>query len=915
MPLSPGSRIGSYEIVSMLGAGGMGEVYRARDSKLKREVAIKVLPDVLAGDPDRLARFQREAELLATLNHPNIAAVYGLEDQGSARAIILELIEGATLEEQIRKGPIAMDEALRIARQIVDALEAAHDRGVIHRDLKPANIKVTPDGNVKVLDFGLAKMLESEAQASALSMSPTISLHATYAGVILGTAAYMSPEQARGKLVDRRTDIWAFGCVVFEMLTGKRVFDPAGDTVSDAVAAVLTQEPDWRALPAATPPHIVGLLRRCLQKDARKRLPHIGVARLDIDEGPPVSLSPASAASSARPIWRRALPVAMAVLLTTAVAGASWWRFRSGPAPQAVTRFTVTLPEGQGFTSGGRQIIGISPDGRQIVYVANFRLYLRAMADLEARLIGGPDSGTAVTNPVFSPDGASIAFYSGDNTIKRIAATGGAAMTLGSFTNPMGMSWGPDGILLGQPPQGILRVPPGGGTPEVIVKAKDDEILYGPQMLPGGNVVLFTVAKARSGTSVAVWDKAQVVVQRLPSGDRKMLFEGGSDARYLPSGHIVYTVGGIVFAVPFDVEHLSIAGVPVSVVEGVARSAGAATAATQLSVSANGTLAFLPGPVALNGDGRELVIFDRKGAGTPLNVPPANIQHPRVSPDGKRVAFFIENDKESVVWTYELSGSTAMRRITFGGNSRFPIWSADGQYIAFQSDREGDAGIFRQRADGAGTAERLTKADSGTTHIPESWSPKGDGLLFRASKGGRNLLMFYAMKDNQASPFGAVAAGAPTDARFSPDGRWVAYESGELAGSGRSINVQPFPATGATYQLPVVEVGGYRHPTWSADGRELFYMIGGMIRFLSAGITTQPAFAFGNPVRLGKPRSWLDNFDDNTTQYDVMPDGQHFIARVVPGTLAQAGAEQAVKTPIQVVVNWFEELKQRVPAK
>jgi eukaryotic-like serine/threonine-protein kinase len=915
MGLDQGTRLGSYEVVALLGVGGMGEVYRARDLKLKREVAIKVLPDLLAGDPERLARFQREAELLATLNHPNIAAVYGLEDSGDSRAIVLELVEGETLAEEIARGPIAPDEALRIARQIVDALEAAHDRGVVHRDLKPANIKLTTDGKVKVLDFGLAKMLESTAVPSSLSMSPTLSVHATYAGVILGTAAYMSPEQARGKLVDRRTDIWSFGCVLFEMLTGKQAFDASGDTVSDAVAAVLMKEPDWSALPSNTPPHVVSLLRRCLQKDLQKRVPHIGVARLELDEGSSSSMAVTPAEAIGQPLWRRAIPVAVGVLLTAAVAVAVWWRFKPEPPTPIVTRFAFALPEGQNFSNAGRQVIAISPDGTQLVYTANQRLYLRGMSDLEARPIPGVDGSYAVLNPVFSPDGRWIAFSSiADQSIKKIPVAGGSPVTLGAGAVPYGMSWGPEGILVGDVGRGVVRMSPNGGALEVLVGLKPGEFAQGPQMLPGGKVVLFTLAK---GTATDRWDKAQVVAQVLQSGERKVLIEGGTDARYLSTGHIVYAFAGVVRAVPFDVQRLQVSGGPVPIIEGVRRAPPQATGTSQFSVAANGTLVYIPGPVTTDLGGRQLALFDRKGTAESLKVPSASIDHPRVSPDGKRVVFAIDDDRDAIVYTYEVSGATAMHRVTFGGKNRYPIWTSDGQRVAFQSDREGDLSIFWQRADGAGSAERLTRADKDTAHVPESWSPKGDGFLFRERKGDTNTLFFYSLKDGKATPFGGVTSATPTNAVFSPDGRWVAYESGPpnltTGGTYRAVYVQPYPAAGAPYQIPVIEQGGYRHPRWSPDGKELFYMIGGNIRFRVAAVITQPGFVFGNSLPVPRPQVWMDSNNDIARQWDVMPDGQHFIARIPAGSAGQVGQTQAQQ--IEVVVNWTEELKQRVPSK
>jgi serine/threonine-protein kinase len=916
MALDQGTRLGSYEVIALLGVGGMGEVYRARDLKLKREVAVKVLPELLAGDPERLARFQREAELLATLNHPNIAAVYGLEDSGDSRAIVLELVEGETLAEEIARGPIAPDEALRIARQIVDALEAAHDRGVVHRDLKPANIKLTTDGKVKVLDFGLAKMLESTAVPSSLSMSPTLSVHATFAGVILGTAAYMSPEQARGKLVDRRTDIWSFGCVLFEMLTGKQAFDASGDTVSDAVAAVLMKEPDWSALPSNTPPHVVSLLRRCMQKDVQKRVPHIGVARLEIDEGPSSSMAVTPPTAIGHPLWRRAIPAAVGVLLTAAVAGAAWWRFKPETPAPIVTRFAFALPEGQVFSNAGRQVIAISPDGTQLVYTANQRLFLREMSELEARPIAGVDGSYAVLNPVFSPDGHWIAFWSGgDQSLKKVPVTGGSPVTLGEGGGPYGMSWGPDGILFGEAGKGVIRVSPNGGAAEVLVSIKPDELVQGPQMLPGGDAVLFTLARGSAAIGDR-WEKAQVVVQSLRSGQRKVLVEGGTDARYLPTGHIVYAFSGVVRAVAFDIKRLQVSGGPVPVLEGVRRAPTQATGTSQFSVAANGSLVYIPGPVSTDLGGRQLALLDRKGTAEALMVEAGNIDHPRVSPDGKRVVF-VREDKEAIVWTYEVSGATAMHRVTFGGKNRFPIWTSDGQRVVFQSDRDGDMGIFWQRADGTGTAERLTRADKDIAHIPESWSPKEEGFLFRATKGGMNTLFFYSLKDKNVTPFGGVTSATPTNAVFSPDGRWVAYETGSdntaTGGLSRAVYVQPYPATGATYQIPVVERGGYRHPRWSPDGKELFYIIGGNPRLKVVGISTQSGFAFGNSLPVPRPGVWVDSNNDAGRQWDVMPDGQHFIVKIPAGAAGQPGQTQTQQ--IEVVLNWFEELKQRVPSK
>ena len=463
--------------------------------------------------------------------------------------------------------------------------------------------------------------------------------------------------------------------------------------------------------------------------------------------------------------------------MTVALAGAASWHFWPQATPVTVTRFSITLTQGQSpatFTNPGRQVLALSQDGTQIVYSANQRLYLRAMGDLDARPIPGIDGSYGVVNPVFSPDGRSIVFWSGgDQMLKRISVAGGAPVGIASVTNPVGMSWSSDGILLGQLTKGVVHISPNGGTPELIVSTKSDEIAHGPQMLPGGKAVLFTLAKATS--SLNRWDEAKIVVQSLPSGERKVLIDRGSDARYVPTGHLVYALGGVVLAVPFDPRRLEVSGVPVPMIEGVMRATGSATGTAQFSVAANGSLAYVPGPVTLGVGDRVLALLDRRGTATSLKLPPSAIEHPRLSPDGRFVAFVTADDKSAIVWTYELSGATAMHRVTFNGSNRFPIWTEDGKRLAFQSDRDGDRGIFWQPADGSGTAQRLTRADQDTEHVPESWSPKGEGFLFRVTKGDVNTLWFFSLKEQKAVPFGAVQSVGPTNATFSSDGRWVAY--------------------------------------------------------------------------------------------------------------------------------------------
>jgi len=892
----------------------MGQVYRATDTKLKRQVAIKILPPSLAADHDRLARFQREAEMLASLNHPNIAAIYGLEESDGITALVMELVEGEDLSQRIARGAIPLDEALPIAKQIAEALEAAHEQGIMHRDLKPANIKVRPNGTVKVLDFGLAKAMDPVGSAPNMSQSPTITTPAmTQAGMILGTAAYMSPEQAKGRAVDKRSDVWAFGCVLFEMLTGKRAFE--GEDVSDTLAAVLRGEPDWDALPATTPAPIGKLLRGCLEKDRNERVPDIAVARLDIKEALAIPASNILAAAAARvvaplPLWKRVIPIAATALLVAALTSVAWWSFKPSAPPPIVTRFSFPLPQGQSFSIANSHIVGMSPDGTRMVYAATTRLYLRAAWDLEPKAIPGTDSQGILRTPVFSPDGQSLVYYSSaDQVLKRISVTGGAAVTLCPADLPFGISWGVNGIVFGQASKGIMRVSPNGGQPERLVSVKDGEVAHAPHVLPGGQAMLFTLA---TGTGVDRWDKAQVVVQSLKSGERKTLVNGGTDARYVPTGHIVYAVGGTLFALPFDAKRLEVAGGPVPIVEGVQRAVGIASAGSvQFSFSDTGSLVYIPGPAGALGAERALVLADRKGSSEILKLPTGAYGHPRISPDGKRVAFDTDDGKEAIVWIYDLAGTSSMRRLTFGQKNRFPIWSGDGQRIAFQSDREGDLGIFWQRADGTGTAERLTKPEQGTSHVPESWSPDGKRFLFAATKDSSTSLWAFVLEDKKATPFGDVQSRNPINAVFSPDGRWVAYYSNETGSD--AIYVQPFPVTGAKYQIPKNDFGqNDHHPVWSSDGKELFYIPApGALAAIS--VTTRPDVSFGNPVLL--PRKFTasgGSAQSDIRNYALTPDGK-ILGLVEASEQTQSGNPDA--PGFRVVLNWFEELKARVPAK
>jgi Tol biopolymer transport system component len=908
LALQPGARLNSYEIVSLLGVGGMGEVYRAHDMKLGRDVAIKTLPEAFTADPDRQARFKREAQVLASLNHPHIAAIYGLEDAAGVHALVLELVEGPTLADRINLGPVPIDEALPMARQIADALEAAHDQGIVHRDLKPANIKIKADNSVKVLDFGLAKMLEPEVAASGLSMSPTLSVHATHAGILLGTAAYMSPEQARGKAVDRRADVWAFGCVLFEMLAGRQAFD-GGETVSDAIAAILRTEPDWSRLPSDTPAYIRKLLRRCLQKDPQKRLPHIGVARIEIDDGAtdggPSSATQAAVTPAARPaLWRRALPAIAASVLVGVLVATAAWTLRPTPAKTPIVRFSIPVPESQVFTTVTRHMLTISPDGTQIAYVANARLYLRAISDLEARPIPGSELNGSVYDPVFSPDGRSIAFWSvTDAAIKKISVSGGPAIMLCPATPPWGLSWGNDGITFGQGSRGVMRVSENGGKPETLAQVKNAEVADSPQTIAGGTIVLFTVAAASPTAPATInqFDKAQIVAQAVGSSERKLVVDGGADARYVPStGHLVYAVGGVLFSVPFDARRLEITGGAAPILEGVRRSTQ--TGAAQFSVSSNGTLVYVPGPFGSAAALSELGLFDRTtGAATPLRLPPAAFEHPRISPDGKRITYDVDTGKDANVFVYEVDGSSAARPLTFSGRNKFPIWSGDGEWIVFQSDREGDLGLFRERADGSGNPERLTKPEAGASHIPEAWLPKKDVFLYSESAKTFTLWTF-SIQDKRPARFADVESMIPLNAVFSPDGRWVAYTSGDGQLNG-SLYVKSFPPTETKYR---VTLGQGLQPLWSPDGKEIYYNPAPG-QYVRASFSTSPTFSIGNPE--AAPRPFVSGGPNTIRNNDMTPDGK--VLGIVGSGQAASGAPFAPQ--LLVVLNWFEELKARVP--
>ena len=918
MPLQSGLKIGTYEIVGPLGAGGMGEVYRANDSRLGRSVAIKVLPELFALDPERIARFEREARALAALNHPHIATLYGLEtaDHTAHRhLLVMELVEGETLAERISQGPIALETALAYASQMADALDAAHEKGIIHRDLKPANVKITPDEQVKVLDFGLAKAMDSSPSAnSVMANSPTLSALGTQVGVIMGTAAYMSPEQAKGFAADHRSDIFSFGVVLFEMLTGRQPFQ--GETVSDVLASVLIRDVDLGGLPATLNPRLPDLIRRCLEKSPKKRWQAIGDVRAEIEiiaAAPrllPVQPVAATAAAPPLPLWRRVGVPALLILAASALTGFAMWTAIPRPTPAPLMRFPVLLPDGQQFAALTRTVISISDDGRRVVFNAGPppTLWVRNIDQFEAKRIDGTNYNNALTiSPALSPDGNSVVFWtSAERALKRIAVSGGPATTVCEVDLPAGLTWDADGILFSTD-KGIHRVSPNGGQPLLVAATLSTETAYAPQMLPDGHVLFTAAPAAGSGEK---WDTAKIVVHTVSTGTRKVVVHGGTEARYLESGHLVFVRSGVLFAVPFDLGALEIVGDPVPVVEGVKRGTGTVGSASGFySVSKNGTLVYVPGPAAVGSTQRSIALFDRQGVAEVLDVTPGAYQQPRMSPDGKHIAYVKEDGAERDVWVYEVASRNAPRRLTFGGRNTAPTWSADGRRVLFMSERDNERGVYWQRADGTGTRERLTTAANDTQHRPTAVVPGGERFIYESTTGALTTVWIHSITTGKAERLAGIESTHLPGTALSPDGRWLAYAIRE-EGRSNLLYVEPFPQTGAKYQISSTTEDGH-HPVWAPDGKELFYTPGPGNRLTAVPVTLSPTFSFGTPVHIDRPFTNAPNTVVRT--YDVARDGKRFLGSSESPLLS--GAKGVTAPQFNVIVNWFEELNVRAPRK
>ena len=875
-----GPTLGHYRIVEKIGEGGMGEVYRAHDERLDRDVAVKVLPEEVADDKERLARFEREAKLLASLNHPNIATLHGLEEDGGRRFLVMELVEGESLASRISRGPLLIDDALMVALQLAEALEAAHEQGVVHRDLKPSNIALTEDLDLKVLDFGLATALAPPSIESDPSESPTLSL-GTAVGTILGTAAYMSPEQARGKRVDKRTDIWAFGCCVYEALTGKRPF--LGETVSDTLVELLEREPDWDALPEDTPSTICRLVRRCLEKDQRQRLRDIGEARVAIGDGSVWGADDQAGAVSPKPAgWGTKLIFGLgAAVITGIVVGVSVWMATRPPVPR-VTRLSITLP------AEVSPSIAVSPDGSQVVYVDpnGSGLSVRALDELTPRHLTNLGSPS---QPFISPDGKWIGFFDGLKSLKKVPMTGGPAVFVCSLggTAARGASWAADGTIIfatDDPGTGLWRVPDAGGEAELLTTPKQGPGNHNwPHVLPGGRAVLFTIRQfGLADPRVAVLD--------LDSGAVKTLLPG-SHPMYVPTGHLIYGISGTLRAVGFDLGEIEAVGTSVPVLEKVATTR---TGKIGVSVAKDGTLVYVPG--GIQGVSRRLLWGDRQGNEELLPAPPGAYMIPRISPDGTSVALDNREPMANIwIWDFERE---AMTRFTFE-TAAYPVWTPDGRMLVFTAFDKGVGRLTWRVSDGTAMQERLPEGPN--SRYPTSITPDGSRLIYREEAGstGLDLAMLTLGSDAPPEPL-IVTEFNELNAEISPDGRWLAYRSNE---SGRDeIYVRPFPNVEAA--LWQVSTNGGQHPVWARSGDELFYRgLDGSL--MQVPVELQPRFVAGTPTKLfegpylrGAGRA-----------YDVSPDGSRFLM-IKEGD----GPGDGSSPPgIVVVQNWFEELKRLVP--
>jgi serine/threonine-protein kinase len=906
-----GRRLGTFEVQSLLGRGGMGEVYRAHDTRLGRDVAIKVLPQAFTADAGRVASLEREARVVAALNHPHIAAIHGLEESDGVRGLVLELVEGQTLAQKLaeaaRTSPpgLRLREILTIARQIADALEAAHEKGITHRDLKPGNIKVTPQGVVKLLDFGIAKVVAGE------HLAPTIA-QATHSGLIAGTAAYMSPEQARGKSVDKRTDIWAFGCVMYEMLSGRMAFE--GATVSDTIAAVLEREPDWSTLPADTPRAVRRLVQRCLEKDPKQRLHDIGDARLEIEQiiQSPTDDVDADVALHQSRAWRRRtrLAAAVAVVLAVSTAALAWLaasRAAAVVSDARVSRFSVDFPKNTVTAPTLDRAVAFSPDGSHVALTPwPGPPVVRRLDGLDSRPIEDGKPEVFRNAPMFSPDGAFLSWIEWNGIVGanrplfKASVAGGPPVKITDYDHFHTGDWSEDGWMYwtNTYPGGVVRVRDSGGPIEPVTELGDGERSHRfARLLPGGDALIYTVAFA----GITSYDDARIDLWDLKTRERKTLITGGSAAVYSPSGHIVYARAGKLFAVPFDLERREVTGPPLQVLDDVmmSRNSGAA----HFAVSRRGDLAYVPGGV--EGGNRTLVWVDRSGKADPLPLEPASYLYPRLAPDGKTMAVEIEGPNHDF-YLYDFA-RTVLSKITTDGLSHNPVWSPDGQRIAFRSWLGGGMTMWLMNADRSGPPERLDP--KGTRQSPVSFSPDGRFLSFDQKDADTqdDAWIMPVAGGGEARPVARSKAGEGS-AKFSPDGRWIAYSSTE---SGKAeIYVQPFPGLGPRMQIS--NAGG-TDPVWRRMGGELYYRQGNKMMRVSVD-TTGPKLRASAPAKLFEGAYYegtgasCEMGGPAAANYDVTPDGQRFL-------MVRDDGDGGFGARAIVVLNWAEELKARERAR
>jgi Tol biopolymer transport system component len=892
-----GKTISHYQITLKLGEGGMGEVFQAQDISLDRMVALKFLPDKFVDDRERLARFKREAKLLASLSHPNIAAIHGLEQSDNKNFLVLELVEGETLAQRIFGGPLPTDEALEVCRQIAEGLEAAHEKGIVHRDLKPSNVKITPEGKVKVLDFGLARALQDQPLAANLSNSPTIPDDVTIPGMILGTAAYMSPEQAKGKAVDKRTDIWAFGCVLYECLTGKRAFQ--GETITEIMASILKSEPDWSALPGDISPPIRKLLHRCLQKDPSLRLRDIGDARIELTE--PVS-QPSETVSEPRRIPLPWLAAGAAVLLVACIiAGLGFIGYFQQAPTVSTVKSIIGVDPASWRLEVSRNAMVVASDGRFIVYgarpmnpgpQAKPQIYLRRMDRMNADPVAGTEGGG---NPFLSPDDRWIGFWDGAK-LKKAPVTGGVPATLCDAPVLFGADWGSDNTIVfsADLDVGISRISGEGGQPEILTtpdRTKEEYSHRLPHFLPDGKSVLFTVMEAP-------WSlDPRLALLDLQTRKWREVLKDAADGRYLSTGHLVFLREGTLMAVAFDLNRLEVKGQPVPVVEHVMQALNLGnvnmnTAAGQYGVSNSGWLAYVPARIQSSIE-NSLVHVDLKGNIRPAVDFKGPFPYARFSPDGRRIAY----GRERQLWVYDFTRGAASR-LTGDGQVTNAEWTPDGKSLVLAWGKTGLDNLYLLAADGSSSMERLT--ESSYEQAPGCISPDGSTLAFiEVHSQTESSILLLDMKTHRVTPFldQKVWAGWPV---ISPDGRWLAYTSTESGSI--EVWVRPFPGKGGKWQISNDQG---QEPIWSKDGKQLFYRRVNQVWV--ADIKTEGGFSPGKPRLLFEPRGMAMN--NPLRHWDLEPDGQGFLMVQTVETKPQPVKE------IVLVQNWFEELKRLVPVK